>query len=50
MTEAKQNIPHFYLRRELDLRATLAAKKRENIPITALLLGGCRQTIVVSPG
>ncbi|MEM1412220.1 MAG: dihydrolipoamide acetyltransferase family protein [Pseudomonadota bacterium] len=38
LVASKQDIPHFYLQRDLDLRTALAAKEREGVPLTALLL------------
>ncbi|MEE4174953.1 MAG: dihydrolipoamide acetyltransferase family protein [Xanthomonadales bacterium] len=38
LVASKQDIPHFYLQRDLDMRAALAAKEREGVPLTALLL------------
>lgn len=38
LVESKQTIPHFYLQRDLDLRNALAAKDREGVAFTALLL------------
>ncbi len=38
LVASKQDIPHFYLQRDLDMRAALAAREREGVPLTALLL------------
>jgi pyruvate dehydrogenase E2 component (dihydrolipoamide acetyltransferase) len=38
LVASKQEIPHFYLQRDLDMRAALTAKDREGVPLTALLL------------
>ena len=49
MVEAKQNIPHFYLQRELDMRAALAAKQRDGVPLTALLLKAMATAMQAQP-
>jgi len=38
LVASKQEIPHFTLQRDLDMRAALAAKEREGVALTALLL------------
>lgn len=38
LVASKQEIPHFYLQKDMDMRAALAAKEREDVPLTALLL------------
>lgn len=49
LVASKQDIPHFYLQRDLDLTAALAAKEREGVPMTALLLKALAGALVARP-
>lgn len=49
LVASKQDIPHFYLQRDLDLRAALAAKEREGVPLTAVLLKALAGALAARP-
>jgi pyruvate dehydrogenase E2 component (dihydrolipoamide acetyltransferase) len=49
LVASKQEIPHFYLQRDLDMRAALAAKEREGVPLTALLLKAVAAALEARP-
>ena len=49
LVASKQEIPHFYLQRDLDMRAALAAKERESVPLTALLLKAVAAALAARP-
>ncbi len=49
LVASKQEIPHFYLQRDLDLRAALAAKDREGVPLTAILLKALAAALQARP-
>lgn len=49
MTEAKQTIPHFYLSREMDMRAALDAQQLLDVPLTALIVQAVVRAIARQP-
>lgn len=49
LVASKQEIPHFYLQRDLDMTAALAAKQREGVPLTALLLKALAKALLEQP-
>jgi pyruvate dehydrogenase E2 component (dihydrolipoamide acetyltransferase) len=49
LVASKQEIPHFYLQRDLDMRAALAAREREGAPVTALLLKAVAAALEARP-
>lgn len=49
MVEAKQNIPHFYLGREMDMRAALDAQQLLDVPLTSLIVQAVVRAIVDQP-
>lgn len=49
LVASKQDIPHFYLQRDLDLRAAMAAKERAGVPLTALLLKAVAGALAARP-
>ncbi len=49
LVASKQDIPHFYLQRDLDMRAALAAKERDGVPLTALLLKALAGALAARP-
>lgn len=49
LVASKQAIPHFYLQRDLDMRAALDAKEREGVPLTALLLKAVAAALEARP-
>jgi pyruvate dehydrogenase E2 component (dihydrolipoamide acetyltransferase) len=49
LVASKQEIPHFYLQRDLDMRAALAAKERDGVPLTALLLKAVAAALEARP-
>jgi pyruvate dehydrogenase E2 component (dihydrolipoamide acetyltransferase) len=49
MTESKQTIPHFYLSRELDMRAVLDAQKLLDVPLTSLIVQAVVRAIQQQP-
>lgn len=49
MVQSKQTIPHFYLQRDLDMRTALAAKERDGVPLTALLLKALSGALIAQP-
>lgn len=49
MTEAKQTIPHFYLSRELDMRAALDAQQLLDVPLTSIIVQAVARAIQQQP-
>lgn len=49
LVASKRDIPHFYLQRDLDLQNVLAAKTRESVPLTALLVKALADALVKQP-
>jgi pyruvate dehydrogenase E2 component (dihydrolipoamide acetyltransferase) len=49
MVEAKQNIPHFYLGREMDMRAALDAQQLLDVPLTSLIVQAVVRAIGAQP-
>jgi pyruvate dehydrogenase E2 component (dihydrolipoamide acetyltransferase) len=49
LVASKQEIPHFYLQRDLDMRAALSAKEREGVPMTALLVKAVAAALEARP-
>ena len=49
LVDSKQSIPHFYLQRDLDMRAAIAAKDRDGVPVTALLLKALAAALQAQP-
>jgi pyruvate dehydrogenase E2 component (dihydrolipoamide acetyltransferase) len=49
LVASKQDIPHFYLQRDLDMRAALDAKERAGVPLTTLLLKAVAAALQARP-
>jgi len=49
LVASKQEIPHFYLQRDVDLRHALAVKTRESVPLTAVLVKALAEALRQQP-
>jgi len=49
LVASKQEIPHFYLQRDLDMRHALVAKERDSVPLTALLIKALGNALQARP-
>lgn len=49
LVASKQEIPHFYLQRDLDMRQALAVKERDSVPLTAVLIKALGNALQARP-